>query len=93
MKPESSSSENEITCRAREYEFERGGAKMRHGVISYYAASTLPCATSAQEWLDLIATASAGDVARGALPPSHLPALQITGDPASALPGVAALAP
>ena len=92
MKPESSNSEDEITCRAREYEFERVGAKMRHGVISYYAASTLPWATSVQEWLDLIATASAGDVSRGVLPESHLPMLQITGDPTSALPGVAALA-
>jgi hypothetical protein len=86
-------SEDELACHAREYEFEGAGGKTRHGVVSYFAATTLPRPATVQEWLCLIAAASAGDVARGALPATHMPVLQVVGDPLISLPGAAAPAP
>lgn len=70
----------ELTCRAHEAEFDDGGAAVRRGVVSYYAAATLPEATTLQSWLDLIHETSREDVVKGRLNPFHQPTLQLTGD-------------
>lgn len=69
-----------IACRAHEAELDDGGGPVRRGVVSYYAAATLPEATTLQSWLDLIHETSREDMAEGRLTAFHQPILQITGD-------------
>ena len=52
---------------------------MPRGVISYYAAATLPAATTLRSWQQLIARMSQEDVDRGALGRFDQPKLQIRG--------------
>ena len=72
-------------CNAHVAHFHEGDRGVERGVITYYAARTLPYAHTVGEWLKAIETESdreAGE--RGAL---FQLKLQITGDPALPLPG------
>jgi hypothetical protein len=77
----------ELACRAREKVFDDGGVPVPRGVLSYYAAATLPKAITFGSWLRLIEHASQGDLASGILTPYHQPALQVLGDGRLALIG------
>lgn len=79
----------ELACRALDHRFEDDGAAVERGVISYYATETLPRATTVASWVALIEAAASADVRRGRITPFHQPALQVVGDAALRLPGVA----
>jgi hypothetical protein len=77
----------ELSCRASNYRFDHNGAKRERGVVSYYAANTLPRVTTAESWLGLISELSSSDLSRGRLKPSYRPSLQILGNQAAIVPG------
>jgi hypothetical protein len=77
----------ELSCRAHNYRFDHNGAKLERGVISYYAAKTLPRATTAESWLELISELSGSDLRRGSLKPSYQPSLQVLGNQEAIVPG------
>jgi hypothetical protein len=77
----------ELSCRALNYRFDHNGVKLDRGVISYYAAQTLPKATSVESWLRLINESSDTDLRQGLLKPVYRPLLQILGDQTIAAPG------
>ena len=79
----------EFACRARNHQFEYGGRRVEHGVISYYASRTLPQATSVGAWLQQIDRMASDDLAAGRLPAFLQLSLRILGDPATPLPGAA----
>lgn len=74
-----------LACRAREHEFEdpqgTAHARARRGVTSYYAARTLPHATTTDNWLARIAALVEADVRSGALPAFKRPDLCWSGPP------------
>ncbi len=57
------------------------------GVISYYAARTLPEVATFADWANAIALAVAADARSGRLPRTHRPLLQVLGDGSQPLPG------
>ena len=57
------------------------------GVISYYAAKTLPEVATFADWANAIAVAIAADARSGRLPKTHRPLLQVIGDAESAVIG------
>jgi hypothetical protein len=77
----------ELSCRAHNYRFDHNGTKLERGVISYYAAKTLPRITTAESWLELISELSSSDLRRGSLKPSYQPSLQILGNQEAIVPG------
>ena len=80
----------ELACLALSHEFEDDGVHVERGVISYYAARTLPLASTVASWVQLIDAAAGADLARGRIKFFHQPSLRIIGDAALRLPGVAA---
>jgi hypothetical protein len=77
----------ELSCQANNYRFDHNGTKRERGIISYYAAQTLPRVTTIESWLELISEFSSSDLRRGSLKPSYQPSLQILGDQAALVPG------
>jgi hypothetical protein len=77
----------ELSCRAQNYRFDQNGVKVERGVISYYAAQTLPKATTMESWLQSINESSGSDLRQGRLKPSYKPLLQILGDQTIMAPG------
>jgi hypothetical protein len=77
----------ELACRAHNYRFDHNGVKLERGVITYYAAQTLPKATTAESWLRLINESSDSDISQGRLKPVYRPLLQILGDQTITAPG------
>jgi len=77
----------ELTCRAYTKEFAEGGAVVRRGVISHYAAATVAGVTDLAAWIDAIERMSQADLATGVITPFYQPVLQVIGDAALALPG------
>jgi hypothetical protein len=77
----------ELSCRAYNYRFDHNGTKRERGVISYYAAQTLPRITTAESWSGLISELSSSDLRRGRLKQSYQPSLQVLGDQAALVPG------
>lgn len=77
----------ELACRARNHTFEHQGNQVDRGVVSYYAAQTLPYAATAEDWLQAIARMAASEHHNDLLPASHLPSLQVLGDSTTPLPG------
>jgi hypothetical protein len=57
------------------------------GVISYYAAQTLPEVATVADWANAITQAVAADARSGRLPRTHRPLLQMIGDGRRPLPG------
>lgn len=57
------------------------------GVISYYAAQTLPEVVTVADWANATALAVAVDARSGRLPRTHRPLLQVIGDGGRPLPG------
>lgn len=70
----------ELTCKAREKEFDDGGGAVPRGVVSYYAARLMAGAESLHAWLQLVEDASQVDAAAGKLTPLYQPHLQVIGD-------------
>jgi hypothetical protein len=79
----------DLACRARNYRFAHDTGQRERGVISYYAAHTLPQATTLGSWLRLIETRSGADHREGRLPWVYQPSLQVLGPSSTRLPGVA----
>jgi hypothetical protein len=77
----------ELSCRAQNYSFDQKGVKVERGVISYYAAQTLPRATTMESWLQLINESSDSDLNQGRLKRTYKPLLQIHGDQTIMAPG------
>jgi hypothetical protein len=80
----------ELSCRAQNYRFDHNGVQLERGIITYYAAQTLPKTTTVESWLRLINESSASDLNQGRLKPIYKPSLQILGDQAIMLPGKSA---
>jgi hypothetical protein len=59
----------ELTCRALNYTFDG----VERGVLSYYAARTLPAAPGLAEWAAAINAQAEADVSAGRLPFRHRP--------------------
>jgi hypothetical protein len=78
----------ELMCRAHNYRFNENGTLINRGVISYYAARTLPKSTTVKDWLGLIDSLSTSDVKEGRLKQMYQPSLKIIGNPATNLPGI-----
>lgn len=74
---------NQALCRAYDHEFSVDGIPTIRGIVSYYAAKTLPDVKTVGEWIGAIHRAAAADT----LPPLKDPALQLLGDPSAQLPG------
>jgi hypothetical protein len=77
----------ELACRARNYSFAHQGRHDERGIISYYAAQSLPQATTLASWLQLIEARASADLGQGRLPWLYQPALQILGSATTKLPG------
>jgi hypothetical protein len=77
----------ELSCRAHNYRFDHNGVQLERGVVSYYAAQTLPKATTVESWLGLINESSNSDLRQGRLKPVYRPLLQILGDQTIITPG------
>lgn len=77
----------ELACRAHEKQFAEGDAHVPRGVISWYAAMTLPLATDLDSWLRNIDGASRRDVESGDINSFDRPHLEIFGDFRQTLPG------
>jgi hypothetical protein len=82
----------ELVCQARNYLFGWGRGLQERGVISYYAAQTLPEAATVADWANATALAVAADARSGRLPRTHRPLLQVIGDGRRPLPGHPAVA-
>ncbi len=59
----------EISCKAREFDFDHSGVIKRRGVISYYATKTMTQATTVNSWLRLIQESSQEDLTKGLITP------------------------
>jgi hypothetical protein len=82
----------ELACQARNYLFGWGRGMQERGVISYYAAQTLPEVATVADWANAIALAVAADARSGRLPRTHRPLLQVIGAGDRLLPGQPAVA-
>lgn len=89
MKP--SSPDEWLACHAPEHDFPADHGLARRGIISYYAAQTLPVARTMDEWLQEIQRAMSVDLASGVLPRLKQPLLQVLGIPTARLPGHVAM--
>jgi hypothetical protein len=81
---------HELTCRAHNKDFDLSGAAVARSVVSHYATSTLPEATTFDSWLNLIDQKSSADLAQGRIAELDKPALQVYGNHNAKLPGVQA---
>lgn len=77
----------ELACQARNYVFGWGRGLQERGVISYYAAQTLPEVATVADWANATALALTADARSGRLPRTHHPLLQVIGDGSQPLPG------
>ena len=73
----------ELACRAHDNDFDA----VRHGVVSYYATSTVVQSANFQSWVNLIEQRSGEDLAHHKITLLHKPMLQICGNPSTKLPG------
>ena len=76
-----------LACRAQAHDFPADPGPERRGIISYYAARTLPAVRTVNDWLHAIQRAAGADLASGTLPFIKQPHLQVLGNPAVLLPG------
>jgi hypothetical protein len=81
---------HELTCRAHNKDFDLSGAAVARSVVSHYATSTLPEATTFDSWLNLIDQKSSADLAQGRITQLDRPELQVYGNPDTQSPGVQA---
>ena len=79
----------ELACRALDHRFEDNGVMVERGVISWYATGALPPATTVAAWLGAMDRAAQDDLRRGRITTFHLPSLQVVGDSAARVPGIA----
>jgi hypothetical protein len=77
----------ELACHLHNYNLPAGAQARARGVLSYYAAATLPQARSLGDWMKRIEAMAQQDVDAGILPPLYRPHLQIMGDENTPLPG------
>ena len=82
-----STPQDSLLCRTGGTWFGEGPARKRYGVITYYAATTLPEATTAASWLTALHAAADRDVTAGTLGPARRPHLLVEGDATALLPG------
>ena len=76
-----------LTCRASNGRFRIAGRPVERGVISYYAALTLPDAESLADWAARINGAMAADQAAGRLEARRATPVKVTGRPELPAPG------
>ncbi len=69
----------ELSCRGKNFSLPLGQHAQPRGVLSHYAATTLPHANTVGDWLDRIHAAARVDQEAGFLPPLYGLDLQITG--------------
>jgi len=77
----------ELTCHAHSAQFGEAGRTIEQGVISYYAARTLPTARNASGWLHAMMAHADADVEAGRLPADRRLRLKLAGDVGALLPG------
>lgn len=70
----------ELACRGHNFKLPAGEQAIPRGVVSYYAAVTLPYTTHMSDWLTNIEKLAQQDVADGKLPIFYQPSLQLLGD-------------
>jgi hypothetical protein len=76
-----------LACRTGGAFFGEGAARLRYGVISYYAGSTLAAANTFADWLGAMDAAAGRDMATGTLEARRRVPLMIEGDASAILPG------
>lgn len=82
----------EFLCKAGNAYFDNGhGKAVERGVISYYAAQSLPSATTVESWLARIDALIEVDFRRHRLGRLERPPLQVLGNGRASLPGMAVL--
>jgi hypothetical protein len=74
-----------LTCRTGTALLGDGAARVRHGVVSYYAASTLAAAGTVQDWLAAQDRLAAQDISQRRLESFRRVSLMVEGDPSRRL--------
>ena len=69
----------ELACRGKNFNLPSGQHAQPRGVLSYYAALTLPHAATVGDWLNRIHAAARADHDAGFLPPLYGLDLQVVG--------------
>ena len=69
----------ELACRGKNFNLPPGQHAQPRGVLSYYAALTLPYADTMSDWLNRIHAAARVDQKAGFLPPLYGLDLQVAG--------------
>jgi len=77
----------ELSCRGKNFNLPPGQHAQPRGVLSYYAAMTLPQADTVGDWLSQIHAAAKVDQDAGYLPPLYGLDLQVVGRLEAPLPG------
>jgi len=77
----------ELSCRGKNFKLPPGESAQPRGVLSHYAATTLPHAHTVGDWLDRIHAAAQADQDAGLLPPLYGLDLHAVGRAEAPLPG------
>jgi hypothetical protein len=72
--------QDSLNCRTGTALFGAGPGRVRHGVVSYYAASTISSIETAGQWLTGMKTTADNDIAAGALDPRRRVPVMLEGD-------------
>jgi hypothetical protein len=79
--------QDSLSCRTGTALLGQGPRRVRHGVVSYYAGSTISSAETAGEWLSRMNSAVDADMAAGTLSPLRKVSLMVEGDQSFRVPG------